>query len=188
MTTAEFRQNLSLKAIPVELEKLIHFQNDVSEFEGYSQGFGVLIDDKSGLTSWSESADFLDRLLPFAQATGSGSFYAFWLDGTDKPVGEMPIVVFGDEGGVHIVAENLLQLLALLTFDTEISVDHDSVYFYKDETDYEASESRDAFLEWLQKDYQITPLSETDTETCIEKAQARYKSAFDTWFAQYDAA
>lgn len=188
MRTEQFMQHLGLTELPAELEKLIRFQQEISGFESYSQGFGVLIDDKLGLKSWSENKDFLNRLLPFAQANGSGSFYTFWLDGTDKSLGEMPIVVFGDEGGVHVVAENLRQLLGLLTFDAEIYVDHDSVYFYKDADDYEASEDLPAFLEWLQKDYQISQLNEAETEKVIENAQEKYKSAFDAWFAQYYAA
>src|SRR6218665_3794612 len=100
MNITIFKNNLGLTEIPSELEKLINFQNNLSGFECYSQGFGVLIDDKSGLATWSEDSAFLDRLLPFAQANGSGSFYTFWNDGTDKPLNQMPIIVFGDEGGV----------------------------------------------------------------------------------------
>jgi len=31
-----------------------------------------------GLRSWSSDDRFLSRLMPFAQATGGGSFYALW--------------------------------------------------------------------------------------------------------------
>ncbi|RXM37534.1 hypothetical protein BOQ62_22375 [Chryseobacterium sp. CH21] len=55
---AEFKQNLGWSEVPVELEKLIYFQNTISSFENYSQGFGVLIDDKSGLKSWSDDENF----------------------------------------------------------------------------------------------------------------------------------
>lgn len=183
MNITNFKSNLGLTEIPSELEKLINFQNDLSGFECYSQGFGVLIDDKSGLATWSEDSAFLDRLLPFAQANGSGSFYTFWNDGTDKPLNQMPIVVFGDEGGVHVVAENLLQLLHQLTYDTEISVDFDSVYFYKDEDDYEESEYLPDFLQWLKTEFDLDPVQNPDD--LIEKAKEKYQDQFNLWAGQY---
>ena len=183
MDIKEFKENWGLTAIPAELEKLIYFQTNISSFENYSQGFGVLIDDKSGLKSWSEDVSFLDKLFPFAQANGSGSFYAIWNDGTTKPINEMPIVVFGDEGGVHIVAENILQLLHLITFDTEISVDFEEIYFYKDEDDYEESEDLNEFLNWLKGDYGLDQIQEPSD--IISSAQEKYKEEFDKWFGQY---
>lgn len=180
---AEFKQNLGLSEVPVELEKLIYFQNTISSFENYSQGFGVLIDSKSGLKSWSDDENFLNNILPFAQANGSGSFYAIWNNATDQPLNKMPVVVFGDEGGVHIVAENSVQFLHLLTFDTEISVDFDEAYFYRDEEDYEESPDLNEYLRWMKGDYGLSQIEEPDV--LIQNAQARYKESFDQWFGQY---
>ncbi|MCL9805569.1 hypothetical protein NAT51_08545 [Flavobacterium amniphilum] len=178
-----FKENFQLEALPVTLEKLIHFQNNTSSFECYSQGFGVYIDSWYGLETWSNEEAFLDKLYPIAQANGSGSFYTIWDDGSGKELDQMPIAVFGDEGGVHIVAENLLQLLHLLTFDTEISVDFDEVYFYKDEEDYEESEDLNEFLEWLKTDYNLEQINNPDA--IIESAQLKYKDAFANWSKQY---
>lgn len=180
---AEFKQNLGLSEIPVELEKLIYFQNTISSFENYSQGFGVLIDNKSGLKSWSEDENFLNNFLPFAQANGSGSFYTIWNNRTDQPLHKMPVVVFGDEGGVHIVAENMVQLLHLLTFDTEISVDFDEAYFYKDEDDDEESEDLNEYLTWIKEDYGLSQIENPDL--LIKNAQVQYKESFDQWLGQY---
>lgn len=182
MNINEFKENLGLAEIPSELEKLIYFQSNISSFENYSKGFGVLVDDKSGLKSWSEAGDFLARLFPFAQANGTGSFYTIWNDGTNKPLNEMPIVVFGDEGGVHVVAENLLQLLHLLTYDTEIWVDFDETYFYKDEND-EESEDLGKYLNWIKGDYKLNPIEVPDA--VIKNAQQKYKASFEAWFGQY---
>ncbi|WP_343661553.1 hypothetical protein [Chryseobacterium sp.] len=178
----EFKENLNLKEIPAELEKLIYFQNTISSFENYSQGFGILIDKKNGLKSWSTDENFLDKLFPFAQANGSGSFYAIWNDGTGKPLELMPVVVFGDEGGVHVVAENLLQLLHLLSYDTEISVDFDTAYFYKDDEDDE-SEDRMEYIKWLKETFHLNPIEEPDD--LIKTAQEKYKAPFDQWIGQY---
>jgi hypothetical protein len=183
MDITEFKENWGATPIPTELEKLIYFQSNSSSFENYSQGFEVTIDDKTGLKSWSEDISFLDKLFPFAQANGSGSFYAIWNDGTTKPINEMPIVVFGDEGGVHIVAENILQLLHLITFDTEISVDFEEIYFYKDEDDYEESEDLNEFLSWLNRDYGLDQIQAPSN--IISAAQEKYKEEFDKWFGQY---
>ncbi|KMQ64597.1 hypothetical protein ACM46_10095 [Chryseobacterium angstadtii] len=179
----EFKENLGLAEIPVELEKLIYFQNNISSYENYSQGFGVTIDDKLGLKSWSEDKNFLARLFPIAQANGSGSFYTIWNDGTDKALNQMPIVVFGDEDGVHIVAENILQLLHLLTYDTEISIEFDTVYFYRDEDDYEESEDLHEYLKWMAGDYHLSQIEEPDE--LIKTAQDKYKEPFEQWFGQY---
>ncbi|RXM37533.1 hypothetical protein BOQ62_22370 [Chryseobacterium sp. CH21] len=122
-------------------------------------------------------------MLPFAQANGSGSFYAIWNNGTDQPLYTMPVVVFGDEGGVHIVADNMVQLLHLLTFDTEISVDFDEAYFYKDEEDYEESENLNEYLKWMKGDYGLKQIEEPDL--LIKNAQDQYKESFDEWFGQY---
>ena len=178
-----FKENLGLIEVPTELEKLIYFQNNISSFENYSAGFGVFIDNKSGLKSWSKDENFLDRLLPFAQANGTGSFYAIWNDGSEKPLNQMPVIVFGDEGGVHVVAENILQLLHLLSYDTEIWVDFDETYFYKDEEDYEESEDLSEYLRWLKGDYSLNPIEEPNA--LINVAQDKYKESFDKWFVQY---
>jgi hypothetical protein len=177
----KFKENWGLTTIPTELEKLIYFQTNISSAEFYSQGFAVTIDDKLGLKSWSEEPSFLVKLFPFAQANGTGSFYAIWIDGTTKPINEMPIVVFGDEGGTHIVAENILGLLHLITFDTEISVDFEQAYFYKSE-DYKKAELS-KFLKWLQENYGLTQT--LNPSEIITSAQDKHQAQFDKWFEQY---
>jgi hypothetical protein len=183
MEINEFKENLGLAEIPVELEKLIYFQTKISGFENYSQGFGVLIDDKSGLKSWSDDEAFLSKLIPFAQANGSGSFYVIWDDNRGKQIDQMPIVVFGDEGGAHVVAENIRQLLHLLTYDAEIFVDFDEAYFYKDKKSYVESDDLNEYLKWLKGDYSLDQIE--NTEPIIQSAQEKYKEKFDKWFAQY---
>lgn len=183
MNIKEFKDSLGVTMLPVELEKLVYFQTNISGFELYSQGFGLMVDDKSGLKSWSKDPSFLNKLMPFAQANGTGSFYAFWIDGPGRPLNELPVVVFGDEGGVHVVAEHLLQLLHLLTYDAEISVDFDEAYFYRDMDSYEESEDLTAYLEWMEGDYGLKQIE--DPDTLIKTARDTYKPAFDQWLSQY---
>jgi hypothetical protein len=179
MTIQEFKHHLNIEALPKEFEMLIEFQNN-SEFENYSEGFGLYLDD---LKHWSTDPGFLNSVKAFAQANGTGSTYAFWEDEKGKSLDEIPIVVFGDEGGIHVVAENLLQLMHLLSFDAEISVDHEEVYFYKDEDDHEGTDDNEAYCEWLKKNFNLAKL--TDTSKIINKAQQKYKITFDAWVKLY---
>ncbi len=184
MKIQEFKENWGVSNLPAELEKFIQFQNEHSDFECYSQGFGIMIDDKSGIKTWSEQEEFLERLFPFAQANGSGSTYAFWSDGSSNELNKLPIVVFGDEGGVHVVAENLLALMQMLLFDSEISVDWERVYFYKDE-DYEESEDHESFKNWLKKEFNLEPVE--DPDQLIQAAQKIHQADFTEWFKRYYA-
>jgi hypothetical protein len=178
----EFRDNFAPYAVPPVLVKLFRFQEDVSEFEGYSEGFGLVEDAKDGLESWSDDSAFLSRLLPFAQANGSGSFYALWADATSKDASTFPVVAFGDEGGVHVVAQNVLDLLRILAFDSEPMIDHAGVTFYKDEDDHEGTEDHDTYVEWLEE-VGLKPVA--DPAEIVDAAQAKHKVAFDAWFAEY---
>jgi hypothetical protein len=179
MTTQEFKAHLKIEEMPKELNLLIEFQNN-SDFENYSEGFGIYEDD---LNHWSTAAEFQEKLKVLGQANGSGSQYAFWEDVKGKKLGEMPIVVFGDEGGIHVVAENLLQLMHLLTFDSEISVDHDEVYFYKDKDEHEGTEDGPKYSVWIKENFNLDPIEKPDD--IIKKAQAKYKVEFDIWLKQF---
>lgn len=181
MELKEFKRNFVGFELPKELILLNEFDNTVDGY--YSKGFELVLDDKAGIATWSESKEFLYRLMPFAEANASGSTYALWNDGNNNELDNLPVVVFGDEGGYHIVAENILDLLQLLTFDTEISVDHEEVYFYKDEEDYEESQSLSLYTNWLKENFNLDPISQP--EEIISKAQKKYKEKFDNWVGQY---
>ena len=180
MTLEDFKKNFNNQ---ITNELALFFEiNDELGYESYSQGFGLYEDDKSGISSWSEDKAFLDKLMPFAQANGSGSMYVLWNNDSNKSLNELPVVVFGDEGGYHIVAKNIFEFMQLLTFDTEISVDHEEAYFYKDE-DYEESENLQEYISWLKENFNLDPIDET--EPILESAQEKYKADFDNWVSQF---
>ncbi|KQB41686.1 hypothetical protein [Flavobacterium aquidurense] len=183
MTLEDFKQNFN-DSITNELA-LFYDINEELGFENYSQGFGLYRDDKSGIATWSEDPDFLDKLMPFAQANGSGSMYVLWNNDQSKSLNELPVVIFGDEGGYHIVAKNIFEFMQLLTFDTEIYVDHEQVYFYKDEDDYEESEGLPEYKVWLKENFNLEPVD--DTESILENAQETYKADFDKWVSKFYA-
>ena len=182
-TPAEFATNFSGSDVPPALARLLAFQ-DENGFESYSECFGLLADDKGGLRSWSSDDGFLSRLMPFAQATGGGSFYALWVNRAGASTSEMPVVVFGDEGGVHVIAEDVSQLLRLLTFDVEPMVDHDGVSYYKGK-DHEPRENQDDYRRWLKSELGLDPID--DPAPLVAAAQARYKADFDAWMSAFVA-
>jgi hypothetical protein len=181
MDIDEFKTNLGLTELPQELEKLIYFQTNNSDKEEYSDGFVVRIDKKGGLKSWSKDEKFLEKLLPFARANASGSFYTLWIYDNNKPLNQLPIVVFGDEGGVHIVAENILELLHLITYDVEIDVDEEDASFKKRKK--KPSENLAKYLKWIKENYDLDRIEKPST--IIKKAQEKYQNSFDEWFNQY---
>jgi hypothetical protein len=177
----EFSQNFGGKPVPDALAQLLEFQNETG-FEYYAEGFGLQYDDKSGLRyGWSEAPAFLDKLMPFAQANGSGSFYALWQHDDSTDLANLPVVVFGDEGGEFVVAENIAGLLQLLTLDSEPMI-YEDVSFYKDPED-DPSEYAADYRNWLKERFKLDPVEEGDD--IIVPAQEKYQAAFDKWKNQF---
>lgn len=176
-----FKEHLRITEIPKELELLIEFENSLG-FENYADGFGIYIDN---LNHWSVEPEFQERLRVLGQANGSGSHYAFWEDIKGRNLGEMPIVVFGDEGGVHIVSENLLQLMHVLTFDCEISVDWDDAYFCKYEDEYQETEGSLKYRAWLKEKFNLDTIGQEQVNELVLNAQEKYKTNFEDWIKQF---
>jgi len=108
--------------------------------------------EKFGLRTYSEEDLFLKSIVQFAQADASGSFYAFWIRKNDLELEDIPIVLFGHEGGYHIVAKGLSDFFHLLAYDVEPMVDWDGVTYCKGE-DYQQSEKHESFARWLRDEY-----------------------------------
>lgn len=181
LTYDKFSAQFGNLKIPKPLKALFDFENQFTLEQSFSQGFYLDDIDKYGLSTWCDKEEFLNNIIEFATANGSGSSYAFWK--INDNLDFCPIVVFGDEGGYHIVAENILDFMQLLTYDTEISVDHEQVYFYKDEDDYEESENAEIYRNWLKQNFNLEAIN--NPESIIEKAQEKYKLQFDNWMKHY---
>ncbi|BFM45016.1 hypothetical protein CFS9_36570 [Flavobacterium sp. CFS9] len=181
----EFAVQFGNYALPADLVKLYEFEQEYGP-ETYSECFGLTItEDKTGIKTWSEKEEFYNSFIEFAGANGSGSSYAYWLINED--LNDCPIVVFGDEGGIHIVAENTSKLIHLLTLDTEISVDFDSVYFYKDEEYYEENENKEEFQQWVKKEFSFDPLeTNEEIEEIVSEAQNKYKKRLNDFLISFD--
>ncbi|CAC9976068.1 hypothetical protein [Flavobacterium panici] len=172
-------------ALPEDLVKLYEFDQKYGS-ETYSECFGLLIyDDKTGIKTWSEEEEFYNSFIEFAGANGSGSSYAYWL--IDKDLNNCPIVVFGDEGGIHVVAENTRKLIHLLTLDTEVSVDFDNAYFYKDEEYYEENENKEEFQQWVKKEFNLNAIeTNEETDEIVNQAKAKYKKQLNDFLTKFD--
>lgn len=102
----DFKKNFNGLMMPEELIKLLNFQNSVDKDKFYSSGFELNVIEKYGLKTYSEDLQFLNSILEFANADATGSSYGFWLRDKKENLKESPIVIFGSEGGYHIVAKN----------------------------------------------------------------------------------
>lgn len=181
----EFAVQFGNYKLPEDLVKLYEFEQEHG-VESYSECFGLTItEEKTGIKTWSEEEEFYNSFIEFAGANGSGSSYAYWL--IDKDLNNCPIVVFGDEGGVHVVAENTRKLIQLLTLDTEISVDFDSAYFYKDEEYYEESENKEEFQEWVKEQFGFDAIeSNEEADEIVAQAKRKYKQKFNDFLVKFD--
>ena len=169
---------------PVPELNLLKELQDRLGFENYAEGFGLSdYNDNYGLAAgWSKEPEFLARLIPFAQANGSGSIYALWH--LDEPTGRatdlaaLPVVVFGDEGGLHVVARDLRELLQLLALDAEVSVDWDDAHFYTDSED-EHSNGHAEYVAWLARHFRLA--APEDHEALVTAAQEEFGQRFARW-------
>ncbi|MDR0525548.1 MAG: hypothetical protein LBG90_06725 [Spirochaetaceae bacterium] len=183
MDINELKENIGVIKLPKELENLIVFQNSLSDSLYFSNGFDIQMNCKDGLRyGWCDKEDFLNKLIPFASANGSGSIYSIWINDNNSSLDKMPIAVFGDEGGAHIVSENILQLFHLLTYDVEICVDENSAYFKKNNK-YTESKNHKKYLTWIKENYGLNKIEEP--EKVIKNAQEKYKNDFNNWFKIY---
>jgi hypothetical protein len=168
--------------VPNSLLDLLTLQSNVDGW--LSEGFEFYVDeDKVGLKTYSEAPDFLNRFIEFAQADGTGSTYAIWLNESRDSIDECPVVVFGSEGGVHVVARNLAEWFQVLSYDVEPMVDHDSVYYYKDTADYSPSNGIDEYRGWLANRLGLNPIENADS--VVEVAKAHDQEALTNFIRRY---
>jgi hypothetical protein len=169
-----------------ELNRLKKLQKRLG-FERYAEGFGLSrYGDAAGLEAgWSRDPEFLARLIPFAQANGTGSIYALWRVDDRDDLASLPVVVFGDEGGEYVVARDLRELLRLLAYDCEISVDHHRAYFYRGE-DERHSDGHEQYVAWLERKFGLAPV--TDVDAVVTAAQAEFQERFTSWLHPFLAA
>lgn len=165
-----------------ELNALYALDDPHDEFLAEGLELGEF-NDRSGLRAgWSADPEFLDRLLPFASANGSGSEYALWRVDDRADLAALPVVAFGDEGGAQVIARDLRELLRILAYDVELTIDWDSACYYKDD-EHEASTRHDDYVAWLGEHLGLTP--DEDPDEAIAAAQAQYGEQFARWCKKF---
>ena len=168
--TPEIQAVFGKYQIPNALQLLYAFEAEHGT-ESYSECFYLKTSTEYNLDNWCESKEFMNAFLEFATANGSGSSYAYWL--IDDNLENCPIVVFGDEGGLHAIANSTPEFMQLLTLNVEISVDWDSAYFYKDDEYYNESDYKEEFAAFVQEIFNLPTLeTNEETETIINKAKS----------------
>lgn len=151
-----------------------------------AEGFFLDCIGKTGIATYSTNHAFTSSFIEFAKANYTGSTYAYWL--IADSLEECPIVAFGDEGGVRAIAESLPQLLHLLTYDTEISIDWEQAYYYRDENDDERgqSERHDELVQWIKTSLGLGPITTNEeADTIIEAAAGKYQRRLDEWLRKH---
>jgi hypothetical protein len=184
ITFHAFQKQFGIYDTPYDLEKLFEFEKEHGR-GSYADGFYLSVIDNIGLKTYSEEESFLNSFIEFATATGGGSTYAIWV--INENLDKCPIVVFGDEGGIHLVAKNTEDLIHLLGYDVEISVYWGSAYFYKGEEKDNESENREAFLAWSKTNFGLEPI-QTDEEAAviIQVANDQYADSLYDFFIKYN--
>lgn len=195
LSKEKFQEEFHNYELPSTLSSLIDFENSITDRSYYSEGFELATRDEfdSGMRNFSVYRSFFKSMVPFAQANHSGSFYAFWNPEQQSDLSNAPIVVFGDEGGVLIVGNNINELMQILTLDTEAFISDSKVYYMLDEEDYDddddeedlSSEHIERFKNWVTSELNLTLPSEKEVESMVDSAQNNHQERLNGWMSQY---
>ncbi|MFD5203909.1 hypothetical protein ACFWM7_28060 [Streptomyces sp. NPDC058375] len=162
------------------LDLLTEFDADVDDY--YAPGFELIEfgHDDGGYPQLS------DRIRPFAQATGSGSTYAFWLRDDRADLATLPVLFLGDEGGVHVVARDLPELLRVLASGWTPMGDWDGVDYADesepadgDEEAYDPCPENPAFRAWLRDRFGLEAAE--DPNEIVRAAGEELREPFTAW-------
>ncbi|MFF3455318.1 hypothetical protein ACFYXH_13485 [Streptomyces sp. NPDC002730] len=160
-----------------ELEERIGVENISPGF--YLTDFG----DTADISTWSEDSEFLDSLLPFANANASNSIYALWRIDRRADLATLPVVVFGDEGGIAVVSRNLRDLCQQLGCNRTLMVGDYSASFRDDADDEDEEGRRTEYLAWLRQHLDLT--STPDPNALMVAAEKEVAVQFANWVGHF---
>ncbi|BDM69570.1 hypothetical protein HEK616_30570 [Streptomyces nigrescens] len=152
-----------------ELNRLKEFEEHV-EGKSFSDGFELFAYGRVSALGPNPPAEMRARLIPFAQATHSGSFYALWKCDDRTDLAALPVIFCGDEGDLFIAARSLRELFRLLAVD--------------DADDADDVPARDAYVRWLKHTFDLTPAGDPGAE--YDAALSEYGRAFCDWWLTFD--
>ncbi|MEN3615774.1 hypothetical protein AAH979_40560 [Plantactinospora sp. ZYX-F-223] len=167
-----------------ELNRLREFEERLGG-EFISDGFELVEFGEPRHDGWSDAPEFVDGFLPFAYANSSGSLYAFWRIDDRADLATLPIVVFGDEGGIHLTALNLRDLLRQLACDRPLGVDWGGAAFgeYEGHHREAGGQGHETYLAWLEQDFGLT--RPDDPNDLVQAATEELGERFTSWVSRY---
>lgn len=157
----------------------------------FSDGFEFYEYDRpgAGLVEWlslksreEEARGYLDRLTPFAQATGSGSFYALWHCDDRADLATLPIIRFGDEGDLDVI-EDLRNLFRLLAIDDQWFTPWDEER--EADPDEEHSPGHEAYVAWLKETFGLTPPTDAEADEILRSGDKKFGAQFVDWLEEF---
>lgn len=164
--------------------------NELKEFEErcgneyYADGFELVeFGRPSGAETYSEEQEFIDSFVCFARANRTGSDYAFWRVDDRPDLATVPVVVFGDEGGIGIVAGNLRDLLRQLGCDWWQWPSWEGAQFMAPDPDDKPSPRHGDYLEWLKETFDLTPPD--DPNELRHVAEGEFGTLLENWVDRF---
>ncbi|MFG3259224.1 hypothetical protein [Streptomyces sp. NPDC048172] len=155
-----------------ELNLLKQFDDECPEV--YAQWAGL--DDFGELPFLRNDPELSRGLLGFASANGSGSLYALWKKDEHTDLADLPVVLLGDEGGIHLVARDVRDFLRLLgALEADLACDWDTVY----ERDEDELPAQAEYHSWLEETFGLTPPE--DPWDIIEDAEEELGQEWAEW-------
>lgn len=166
-----------------ELNLLKEFE-DRGPREYYAAGFELSRFGKaSGAETYSEDKAFVESFVCFARANRSGSDYAFWRVDDREDLATLPVVVFGDEGGICVVAANVRDLLRQLGCDWHQWASWETAQFTEPDADDPPSPRHDEYVAWLKETFGLVPPD--DPNTLHHTAEAEFGARLEAWVDRY---
>jgi hypothetical protein len=139
----------------------------------------------TGLVEWlslERREEEARGLTSFAQATGSGSFYALWHCDDRTDLATLPIIRFGDEGDLDFI-EGLRNLFRLLAIDDQWFTPWDEER--EADPDEEHSPGHEAYVVWLKETFGLTPPTDAEADEILGSGRKKYGARFVDWLEEF---
>lgn len=179
--------------IPKDLKSLFDFQVSEGIPSFYSNTLYLIDEDPEIIQDFSDDTNFVDSFIPFGEADTNGSYYAFWIrDKNNSSLENAPIVVFGGDGGIFVVAKNIKDLLLIASYDVEPIIDVDEISFpdkevLEEDGEFTATEFNKEYLDWLRNEVKLKPIVViADLDQLLEDAQNQYGSELVEFAKSFD--
>lgn len=172
-------------AMPATLRKLLDFDAATSRHAYYTAGLELDPDnDPSGITCGGKFPEMPKHFISFADADPLNSLYAFWLRDGNKDLEQAPITFMGSAGDCAVVAENIRDLLQLLSCDvTPMPWEDSYLCYYKDEED-EPSPGIARYRGWVKEHMGLKLMDHEEAEAYSKAINLKYGQEFKALLSQ----